>query len=58
MLNDRDMDAMHNRVSTMMRNQVRSMWPLFLIYFCVVSSTIGGFIWLLLYILETYVGKA
>ena len=57
MFDDKDMDSIHDRVNKVFWKQIRSMWPVFLVYFAIIASMVGAGIWLLLYLLDTYVGK-
>lgn len=53
-----NLDDIHKKVSKMFWQQILSMWPMLLIGFVCLFVFAFSAIQLLLYILDTYVGKA
>lgn len=58
LFNDNDFDTLANNVNKMQKSMLKRMWPIILLNVVIGLSLLGGGIWLLLYILDTYVGKA
>lgn len=58
LFDDKDFDKLASGVSKMQRSMLKRMWPLILLNVAIAASLLGGAVWLLLYILDTYVGKA